>query len=326
MEDNWGRRSAAVTLEENTLRQMLAPVSRKAKIAGFELLTAGKANTSYKVYLDGQIEPVLLRLHVRDSLGGVKEFNIFKTLRQRIPLAEILYFEPSPDLYGFSYSLVKWVEGDHLDRVFSSRDSDGVGRLAYEVGKTLAAIGETRFASPGLLDANLEISLPFATTAESWGGFIRRCLEGHTARHLGQTYTERLTRLVEKNTAYLAKLPDDGKLVHADFKGPNILVYQAEDGWRVAAVLDWEFAYAGSPMSDVGTILRHQARFNPAFKQPFIDGFAANGGNLPLDWEKAARLLDLLNLCDFLNQPEPDATLQHEVSGLIRTTIETYAS
>ena len=325
MEDNWGRRNEIVKLDEATLRQMLKPVTGEREIASFELLTTGKANTSYKVQLDGLAEPLLLRLHIRDQLSCQKEFNIFQALHTKVPMAEILYFEPSPTEFGFPYSINKWVEGQLLDHVFSSQDIAAVSQVAYKVGATLAAIGTYRFSQPGLLDHNLEISLPFSSTAESWASFIRRSLsDGHTGRHLWQGWSERLEQLITENNTYLNQLPDSSSLIHADFKGLNILVHRAKTDWRVAAVLDWEFAYAGSPLSDVGTIMRHQNRFNPAFKLPFINGFAGQGGQLPEDWEKAARLLDLLNLCDFLNQPEPDATLRLEVTRLIIETIKIY--
>lgn len=324
MEDNWGRKSEVIKLDEATLRQMLKPVVSGRKVASFELLTTGKANTSYKVQLDGLAEPLLVRLHIRDQLSCQKEYNIFQALHSRVPMAEILYFEPSPANFGFPYSIIKWVEGQLLDHVFSSQDTAAVEQVAHSVGATLAAIGAYHFSQPGLIDHNLAISLPFSSTADSWAGFIRQCLEGCTGQHLGESWSERLGHLVTETSPLLNQLPDTTSLVHADFKGPNILVHQAKEGWQVAAVLDWEFAYAGSPLSDVGTIMRHQNGFNPAFKQPFIDGFAGQGGKLPADWEKAARLLDLLNLCDFLNRPEPDTTMRLDVTRLITETIETY--
>ena len=325
MEENWGRKDAAVTPDEVTLQEILKPVVGNRKAIRFDLLASGKANTSYKVRLAGQVEPLLLKLHIRDHESCRKEFNLYQKLHDLLPMAEILYFEPSPAAFGFPYSLIRWVEGQHLDHVLAGEDENAVIQTARDLGKVLAAIGDYLFEQPGLLDPDLNVTIPFSSTADSWASFIQRCLEeGQTGHHLGKLWAERLARLVTNNTAFIAGLTETNALVHGDFKGPNILIFSTEAGWKVAAVLDWEFAYAGSPLSDLGTVIRHQARFNPAFKKPFVEGFEQGGKKLPGEWEKAARLLDLLNLADFLNRPAPDPTLREEVTRLITGTVKTY--
>jgi len=59
--------------------------------------------------------------------------------------------------------------------------------------------------------------------------------------------------------AEVATLPDQAVLVHADYNGKNLLMQSTHEGWQVAAVLDWEFAFAGSPLFDTGNFLRHEA-------------------------------------------------------------------
>ena len=49
--------------------------------------------------------------------------------------------------------------------------------------------------------------------------------------------------------------------MHADYNGKNLLMQSTHEGWQVAAVLDWEFAFAGSPLFDTGNFLRHEADF-----------------------------------------------------------------
>ena len=50
-------------------------------------------------------------------------------------------------------------------------------------------------------------------------------------------------------------------LVHADFNPKNLLVDPATGG--VTGVLDWEFAYAGAPLGDLGNLLRFET--DPVF-------------------------------------------------------------
>ena len=72
-------------------------------------------------------------------------------------------------------------------------------------------------------------------------------------------------------------------------------------GWRVVAVLDWEYAFSSSPLYDVGNMLRFPRP--PGFEEAFLAGFRDNGGELPPDWRRLSRALDLYSLADFLTRP-----------------------
>jgi aminoglycoside phosphotransferase (APT) family kinase protein len=111
-------------------------------------------------------------------------------------------------------------------------------------------------------------------------------------------------------------------LVHSDFKGFNILVRQVQRHWKVAGVLDWEFAFAGSPLVDIGNMLRYSHLHPPVFEKAFLNGYREQGGRLPAEWKRAAKLIDLLSLCEFLNAPAPRDGLVQEVTGLITGTLE----
>jgi aminoglycoside phosphotransferase (APT) family kinase protein len=71
----------------------------------------------------------------------------------------------------------------------------------------------------------------------------------------------------------------------------------------VVAVLDWEFAFSGPPLFDVGNMLRDPRP--PAFAEAFVAGYRDAGGELPPGWRRLARALDLFSLADFLTRP-PD--------------------
>jgi len=323
MEDNWDRRSELVKLDLGTINEMLRSVLGRHKVVAATILASGHVNTNYKLQVEDSEEALVLRVHTRDQHSCQKEFSLFKAVGEIVPMAEILYIEPTPSNFGFAYSVLKWVDGVLLDSVITSEDSSLVSQVARDIGGKLAAIGSYRFAQPGLLDQNLELEVPFTTTAESWLSFIQRCLfEGHASQQLGEEWTAQLWQYVNENVSQLAALTQESLLVHGDFKGSNILVREEVEGWRVAAVLDWEFAYAGSFLSDIGTLLRYNRRFNPVFESSFIAGFEQQGGKLPNEWKRTAGLLDLLNLCDFLNRPHGNEVMRQEVTQLIINTLK----
>ena len=95
-----------------------------------------------------------------------------------------------------------------------------------------------------------------------------------------------------------AAVADHSRLVHSDFNPKNLVVAQDGAGWRVSAVLDWEFAFAGPPLTDVGNMLRFGDDLPDGFEDAFIESFAAGGGELPPDWRRIAEALDLVALLD----------------------------
>jgi len=46
---------------------------------------------------------------------------------------------------------------------------------------------------------------------------------------------------------------------------------------------------------------RHEGDLPPDYALEFERGYRAAGGALPPNWRRLAKLLDLLNLCEFLN-------------------------
>jgi hypothetical protein len=76
-------------------------------------------------------------------------------------------------------------------------------------------------------------------------------------------------------------------------------------GWLPEAgdvvVFDWEFAWAGPALFDLGQLLR----WNPpdAFVAGVERGYRAAGGQLPARWQRLAELFDLFNLIGFLDHP-----------------------
>lgn len=85
-----------------------------------------------------------------------------------------------------------------------------------------------------------------------------------------------------------ANLPPDGRrtLVHGDFRNGNLIV--GPDGVR--AVLDWELAHVGSPVSDLGWLCVTSWRFQHpehavggfGSREDLLAGYAAAGGT-PVD-------------------------------------------
>ena len=122
----------------------------------------------------------------------------------------------------------------------------------------------------------------------------------------------------------MASLGEERRLVHSDFGGPNLLVDQdASQRWQVSGVIDWEFAFSGPPLVDVGHMMRYERRRRPLVEPYFSQGFCAAGGTLPENWRDHARAVDLMALCESLTRPKlPDSVVTELVELIVATTGE----
>jgi hypothetical protein len=78
-------------------------------------------------------------------------------------------------------------------------------------------------------------------------------------------------------------------LVHGALSSDKIYARRA-GRWRLAAVIDWRHARSGSPLEDLGSLLRELD--TPAFRDALARGYRAGRGVLPADWVTAARNAD----------------------------------
>ncbi len=78
------------------------------------------------------------------------------------------------------------------------------------------------------------------------------------------------------------------RLIHCDYNLKNILIRRVGSSWKVAGVLDWEFAIAGSPLVDVGNFLRFEDELPPGLGESFIKGYLSDSNELPDNWREGS--------------------------------------
>ena len=82
--------------------------------------------------------------------------------------------------------------------------------------------------------------------------------------------------------------------MHSDLNPKNLLL--DPDTLEVTAVLDWEFAHAGHPFTDLGNLLRFDRA--PAYVEAVLAAYAERRGTPPEQALPLARAADLLALVD----------------------------
>ncbi len=251
-------------------------------------------NTNLRLRLSHHDQPCLLRLVVHNPAAARKEYALNRLVCSHVPVPRFLYYADDNPITGDPYSLMEWIEGFRLEVVAPTLPADKMVALGHSVGATLAGIHSITFPQAGFLDADLKIATPISVGKEGLVGFLRQCLlEGPGGTRLGANLMQAVLAFAESKGSLLDAWTGAPSLTHGDFGGSNIQVGEQADSWEVAAVLDWEFAFSGSPFFDFGNLLRAPLGDLPDFARAVETGYRSAGGILPADWRQMGRLADL---------------------------------
>ena len=244
-------------------------------------------------------------------------------LKNRVPVPELIHAEPRgrEDLPPFI--LMQYVEGISFRDLKSSNDAQAIAEGARSAGETLAHIHAFTFAEPGWLGAGPLPTAPLLEGCDAMPRFVDECLASPNLRQrVPAELRDRTHALMWSNATTFARLDEEHTLVHNDYNKRNLLVNRIEGRWRVAAVLDWEFAVSGSPLCDFGNFLRYERRTHGVIEPHFSAGYLGEGGRLPENWRRLARLVDLIALSESLTRDELPESVISELTELVQSTVE----
>lgn len=260
------------------------------------LLPGGRVNSNYRIDLPEKPEAGLLRLYARGDGPCQVERDILNRLQGQVPVPRVLYDGCSGTT---PFLILSWVNGQTLENALKNKNGDP-RCLGAAAGQALATIHRTHFPADGRLGPGLKVQAPFGSTGEVFDQFAIRPLSNRAGERLPRDLRLDLPRLIKQHLPRLQAIELPTVLVHSDFNPPNLLV----DADRLTGVLDWEFAHAGNPLTDIANMLRPRPHQPDAFNQAFLAAYQKNAGPLPNDWEAASRLLDLLSQIEMLDAEE----------------------
>ncbi len=317
LKTGWERFKSHVQLDIPTAEKLLQPVTT-SKIAQLNLCAEGLANTSYKITFASHHPPIILRIYMREHSACQREFALHQLLKDKVSIAEIFYIDTSCSVIPYPFAVMEWVEGILMREVVLSGEEDAIQTCAFEAGKCLAMLRELRFQQSGFFQEDLTIT-PLSVSAES---FCFAWLDNpEVSLGLGKLLCEALHQLVENHSSFYPS-EQEVNLTHADYDPANILVKQVHQEWKIAAILDWEFAFSCSYLLDMGTFLRYSHRLPNYYEQAFCNGIET-GKSLPPEWKKSIKLMDIGCLLSLLehNPPEKSPKLHQDVVSLLQDTV-----
>jgi Ser/Thr protein kinase RdoA (MazF antagonist) len=269
------------------LRQVAAALGDTAVDA--RVLAGGFSHETSLLTLTGG--PVVVRL------GGPDhdiESAVMTAARRHVPVPAVLRVLPTA-------MVLEYVAGTPLSQVLDEGGTD-MGQLGAAVGRVAAHVSTVRFDDPGFFgDADLRVK-PQPPWSQQLPEFGARCMAAVPDGRLDTATRTAWADLCAAHAPALVDVDDDARLVHADLNPKNILVTRASDGWRVDAILDWEFSFSGCPYADAANM----TRFGADYPEAFVDGFRAAFADhvaASEDWLYLGRIFDMFALSDLVTRP-----------------------
>ncbi len=232
----------------------------------------------------------MLRVYGRDPARAPIDAALLRLVRGLVPVPDVLDVRLRSGAEP-AHLLTSYVTGERLDTVLPAADSRLRDRLAASVAGVLGTLSGMPFLRPGMfVDADLRQSEQTAPAADLVAWLEMHELPGWDARLVLS-----LAEVCQQADTLLDTI-ERTCLVHSDFNGKNLLVDPASGS--VTAVLDWEYAHAGSPYADLGNLLRFErgTRWAAEVVTHFVERAAPGLAADPLPLAYASDLWALIDL------------------------------
>lgn len=271
-----------------------------SEVVGTRTLVGGYSHETCLLTLtDGQ---VVVRLGGQCS---AIEAAVMALARKHVPVPQVLHVLPG-GTDTRPAMILEHVAGTPLSAVLDSDEHSTADcrALGAEVGRTAARIADVTFERPGFFADDVLTIPPERPWSRQLPEFAAACVA--RSDRLDDVTRDAWAEMCAAHASALAMIDDHARLVHSDLNPKNILVARADRGWRVTAVLDWEFSYSGCPYADAGNM----ARFGDDYPDGFLAGFRTafakqQPTDLSLDenWAYLGHVLDMFALSELVTRP-----------------------
>jgi aminoglycoside phosphotransferase (APT) family kinase protein len=296
-------------------------------LAAMTPLAGGWSGETFLAEVAG--ERSVVRIYARPSLRGDSAHEVdaalLRLVRGLIPVPEVLEVrraEPAADRPALL--VTSFLPGVRADLLLPELADARLATLGARLGRILADLaGMPMLKAGSFVDGDLRIR-GFAMNGQSIDGlpeFV--ALHREAFLHWSQTEFERLGEVVTDAQALLDTV-DRVCLVHSDVNPKNLMV--DPDTLEITGLLDWEFAHAGHPYTDLGNLLRFDR--HPAYVEAVLETYTARHGGTPAEALDLARAADLWALVDLAARrgQNPVADRAHDLLRSISRTGDVHAT
>jgi aminoglycoside phosphotransferase (APT) family kinase protein len=276
-------------------------------------LTGGYSGETYAVSAAG--EDAVLRLYLRHPARASVDVALMHLVRGLLPVPRVLDAKPEGDDGDPPYVLTERLPGVNLETYLETAPDEQRRRVGEQFGELLARLSGMPFLTSGdFIGRDLAIE-PFDQ------GDLRQWFNRH-AEDIGfsRSQVDSLYNVLDAAEDLAADGVGRVCLVHSDFNPKNLLV--DPDTAEITGLLDWEFAHAGSPYSDLGNLLRFCT--DPVLGGAVLDVVRRTAPGLGDRLEERGRAADLWAVIDLAARAaaNPVATAAHTLLTRIADTGE----
>ncbi|WP_099156754.1 phosphotransferase family protein [Virgibacillus ndiopensis] len=323
MKAGWERTYKLITPDKDTVKNMLNPFLKAKQINRIQALSGGLNNSNLKITTDTNEKFVLRIYNKENNISMNIERDILTILEDKIPVPQPLYSDSSCTIIDYPFILLSWVHGNQLSEILNKRNKDVISNAAKEAGDLLAKVHRITFPSSGFFDKHLNIQDFVKLDANKFLMYIEESsIKGRAKTRLGSNLSNRIFHFAKKHAYLIDNLGKQNSLVHGDFNPLNILAKNSHNNINITGLLDWEYAFSGSPLMDIGNMLRYEDVHHTHFLSSFISSYQNSGGTLPDKWLQKAKLLDLIALCSLMDKKECGEVRIRDIKELILNMME----
>lgn len=228
----------------------------------------------------------------RGAFAAEVDAAILRLVRGLLPVPEVLESRRADESAGTPALLVTtFLPGTRLDLLLPELGAVERAKMGRQVGLILARLAMMPQLRPGFfVDGDLRVeAMP--------GGGLVAFVEAYRRGTAISTWPAREYDALLEVAQQAEDLLDSVVrtcVVHSDFNPKNLLVDATT--LEVSGVLDWEFAHAGWPVTDLGNLLRFERE--PAFAEAVLEAYGDGVVDARDDVLDLARAADLYALVD----------------------------
>jgi aminoglycoside phosphotransferase (APT) family kinase protein len=289
-EDLWVPSGQVSVISRSEVEKCIGPTTEV-----LQLLSGGQANTNIRIGNDQ-----VLRLYRRDASTAGKELSLIRKNWKT-------FFVPEVIGSGDGFLWMKYVPHSPLE------DQAEVGEA---LGKVLAEIHSHTYETAGFIDTDLKMEEPMENFVTDMWDYLCSFMDMPSKPSLPISLLDEVIEFFDSKIEGLQEVAGSPVLLHGDFKVSNL--HGTDQGKPL--VLDWEFAYAGSALMDIGQLFRWPV--SPAFEEAFQQAYRVSGGRLADRWKYWAGVLDLINLVGMLYKSTPESQKSLDITAKMKSTLQ----